>query len=510
VATGFHRNTQINQEGGIDVEQFRVDAVADRVNTTATVWLGLTLACARCHDHKFDPFTQREYYQLFAYLNNQDEPTLPLATPELAEKREKIQSEIKTLAEESLKRQTEWLKELSEEKRAEIPRNIQVILNLGFEQRDRKQRQTLLGFFKDHDAKMNELLTKIAGLEKREPKFPTTMVLRERAKPRETRVHLSGDFTRQGERVEAAVPDVLHGLDGSADRTRSRDRVELARWLVDARNPLTARVTVNRLWQAYFGKGLVETENDFGTQGLPPSHPELLDWLATEFMASGWSVKHMHRLIVGSATYRQASNHRAELARADPYNRLLGRQNRLRLESEIVRDVALGVGEVLSHRLGGPPVFPPQPEGVFRFTQVPRDWTPSAGPDRYRRGVYTHFWRSAPHPALIVFDAPNASECCTRRNRSNTPLQALTLLNDQAFVELTEALAQRVLKEGPRADDERLRLAFRLCLCREPSQREHARLAAFLDEQKQAVDPKAAWASLARVLMNLDEFITRE
>jgi hypothetical protein len=306
------------------------------------------------------------------------------------------------------------------------------------------------------------------------------------------------------------------------------NRLDMARWLVDPTNPLTARVMVNRVWQAYFGKGLVETENDFGTQGTPPSHPELLDWLALEFMqpsgergsgragspsqADGWSLKELHKLIVVSATYRQASRHRSELAKVDPHNRLLGRQNRLRLEAEIIRDAALGASGLLNDKVGGPSVFPPQPEGIFRFTQVPRDWTASLGADRYRRGMYTYFWRSAPHPALVVFDAPNAAETCTRRVRSNTPLQALTLLNDEAFHELAQGLAARVLREIPANDEERLRAVFRLCLCREPSSRETERLRSFLAQQKQECgeDARAVWTAVGRVVMNLDEFVTRE
>jgi hypothetical protein len=313
--------------------------------------------------------------------------------------------------------------------------------------------------------------------------------------------------------VEPGVPAVLHALE--AQRLRSvglANRLDLARWLVDPANPLTARVAVNRLWQAYFGAGLVETENDFGTQGTPPTHPELLDWLATELIARRWSLKEMHRLIVTSATYRQSSVQRADLAKVDPYNRLQGRQNRLRLEAEVVRDAALTAGAKLNAKVGGPSVFPPQPEGVFRFTQVPRDWTPSTGPDRYRRGMYTYFWRSSPHPALIVFDAPNAAETCTRRVRSNTPLQALTLLNDESFHELAQALAARVLRDGPADDAGRLRFAFRLCLAREPTPVESQRLGAFLAQQVQesGSDQKTAWTALARVLLNLDEFITRE
>jgi hypothetical protein len=326
------------------------------------------------------------------------------------------------------------------------------------------------------------------------------------------------------------VPAVLHSLRRTAS-TGAPNRLDLARWLADPQNPLTPRVTVNRFWQRYFGTGLVETENDFGTQGTPATHPELLDWLAAEFVARGWSMKAMHRLIVTSATYRQSSRSRPELATIDPRNRLLARQARLRLEAEVVRDVALASSGLLSHKIGGPSVYPPQPEGVFRFTQIPRDWNVSAGPDRYRRGLYTHFWRSAPHPALTVFDAPESTTSCTRRNRSNTPLQALTLLNDQAFFEFAQGLAARVLKEPAGDDAERLRFAFRLCLARPPSAGELKRLGEFLSHQRAEfasapeearrlvpadlspqtdVPQLAAWTMVARVLLNLDEFITRE
>ncbi len=295
---------------------------------------------------------------------------------------------------------------------------------------------------------------------------------------------------------------------------------------------MTARVTVNRIWQRYFGVGLVETENDFGTQGALPTHPELLDWLAVEFMDRGWRLKEIHRLIVTSATYRQSSRVRPELAEIDPHNKLLGRQARLRLDAEIVRDNALAASGLLSRKLGGPSVYPPQPEGIYQFTQVQRPWKVSAGADRYRRGVYTFFQRSAPHPALTVFDAPDATSSCTRRVRSNTPLQALTLLNDQAFLELAQGLAARVLAEGPSDDRGRIRYAFRLCLAREPASTEAARLEQYyrqqLDEYRaapaeaqvllgssaskgpQATSERAAWTALARVLLNLDEFITRE
>jgi hypothetical protein len=561
IATGFHRNTLINEEGGIDGEQFRVEAIADRVNTTGVVFLGLTLGCARCHDHKYDPITTREYYQLFAFLNNQTEPTLSLTSPELAAKRQAIRARIDQIEEGLHAPLKEALAKLSETAKGKAGTEIAAILNLRPDQRSNGQRQKLAAFFRTKDARFRKDFDEIDALQKQEPKFPTTLVLQELPRPRETCIMPGGDFTRKGGKVEPGVPAVLHTLFKDEGR-RMKDekdnqgtthpssvvlhaspatRLDLARWLVDRRNPLVVRVTMNRVWQHYFGKGLVETENDFGTQGSPPTHPELLDWLATEFPERGWSLKAMHRLIVCSATYRQTSHARPELAEVDPHNRLLARQNRLRLDAEVVRDNALAVSRVLSRELGGPSVYPPQPDGLAQFTQVERPWKVSPGTKRYRRGIYTFFQRSAPYPALVVFDAPDSTSACTRRVRSNTPLQALTLLNDQAFLELARDLADRVMSETGADDLRRIRHAFRLCLARAPLPEEMGRLERFLAQQREefqatpqaaqaflfppatkgqaaSVTPaatpteveRAAWTALARVLLNLDEFITRE
>jgi hypothetical protein len=372
-----------------------------------------------------------------------------------------------------------------------------------------------------------ELTTLKAGL----PPVATTLVMKERDTPRDTHVMLGGDFLRKGVKVAPGTPAGLPPLPAKPARGERYTRLDLARWLVDPAHPLTARVTVNRFWQQHFGVGLVETENDFGTQGTPPTHPELLDWLASEFVRNGWSVKDLHRLIVTSATYRQSSRARPDLATLDPRNLLLARMPRPRLEAEAVRDSALSASGLLSRKVGGPSVFPPQPEGVSQFTQIRRAWVPSPGADRYRRGLYTHFWRSAPHPGLMVFDAPDSTTACTRRNRSNTPLQALTLLNDAAFQECAVALAGRTLRECDGDDADRLAHAFRLCLARVPSPGEAERLTRFLKAQREAfaADPVgagklvpadrpagisetegAAWSAVGRVLLNLDEFIVRE
>jgi len=341
--------------------------------------------------------------------------------------------------------------------------------------------------------------------------------MREVATPRPTCVHLGGDFLRCGAHVSPGVPAAL------SSKPVTGTRLDLAKWLVDPANPLTARVTVNRMWQAYFGKGLVETENDFGLIGAQPTHPELLDWLATEFVARGWSQKAMHRLIVTSATYRQASRRRPDLEEPDPYNRLLARQLRMRLEAEILRDSALVASGLFTPAIGGPSVYPPIPEGTMAITQVKREWPTATGPDRYRRGMYTFFYRSIPHPGLALFDAPDASSTCTRRVRSNSPLQALTLLNDQAYMEMAQALAKRILQESPGADRPRLDYAFLSTLGRTPKPAEADRLLRFLavqrDEYLSHPDAaaalggdaeRAAWTALARVLFNLDDFMTRE
>jgi mono/diheme cytochrome c family protein len=536
IATGFHRNTQKNEEGGIDLEQFRIEAIVDRTNTTGTVFLGLTIGCCQCHDHKFDPLTQREYYQLFAFFNSCDEPTLELPTPEQLRKRQEVhrriaelEKQLKALDTATPERVAMWEGSLTPQSRAMLPAKLQAILDIAPNGRSFRQEQAVLTAYRNFDqvrhvvgglgqplnylaaAHVHALMTrkmlekKIAEIQKEMPVIPTTLVLQERKTPRQTNIHLGGDFVRKGAVVTPDVPHVLPPLPQKDRPTR----LDLARWLVDGRNPLTARVAVNRFWQQFFGLGIVETENDFGTQGTPPSHPELLDWLASEFRDHGWSMKHIHRLIVTSATYRQSSRHRPELAAIDARNRLLARQNRLRLDAEVVRDVALSASGLLNPTIGGPSVYPPQPGGVYAFTQIPRNWQTSRGPDLYRRGLYTYFWRSAPHPDLTVFDAPDALSTCTRRNRSNTPLQALTLLNDQGFFEFAQALADRILREGPSEDRERIAYAFRLCLGRQPNEREQQTLERLLLKQHEA-KPLDAWTSVARVLLNLDEFITRE
>jgi hypothetical protein len=484
VATGFHRNTPSNYEGGIDFEQYRVEAVADRVQTTGSVFLGLTLGCARCHDHKYDPVSQREFYQFFAFLNNVDEvdkeadrkdfnkPFLPIGSPE------------------ELKRYGAW------EKQVEL---LESELNA--------YKESIAGEGQILDPAVQERQRNINQLRKQMPKVTRTLIMRELAKPRQSYIHLGGDFMRKGANVEPGVLAVLPPLPEGVPR----NRLALAKWMVQKNNPLTARVTANRIWQKYFGKGIVDTENDFGVMGEKPTHPELLDWLALEFMDRGWSQKALHKAIVMSATYRQSSQVRPDAKQVDPENRLLAHQNRLRLDAELVRDSALVASGLFAAKVGGPSVYPPLPPGANSVTQVKREWKTSEGADRYRRGVYTYFQRSAPHPGLILFDAPDATVTCTRRIRSNSPLQALTLLNDEAYFEFAQALAARILGAQAADDAQRLKVGFVHVLNREPATAEQSRLLRLLSAQRDAKkDDKAAWTALSRVLLNLDEFMTRE
>jgi len=526
VATGFNRNTQINQEGGIDPEQFRIEAVLDRVNTFGTAFLGLTIGCAQCHDHKFDPITQKEYYQLFAFFNNTVEDGHGKSTPggalpfplefeppealvlELEEARADLQRYLDLKGNAAMT----WARGLDRDTRGRLSDNVRSIIPINWEKQTLAQKRALYAAFDSKDAEFRTRNVRMTRLEAREPKPITTLIMSELAEPRESFLFIKGDFTRRGETVTPGTPAVLPPLAATA----RPNRFDLAKWVVDPANPLPARVTVNRIWQQYFGRGLVETENDFGTQGDAPSHPELLDWLATEFVAQNWSLKAVHRLIVTSATYQQSSHVRPDLEIKDPINKLLARQTRLRLDGEVVRDVALAASGLFAPKLGGPPVFPPQPEGVMNLGQVKRTWTPSQGEDRYRRGLYTHLWRATPHPAFAVFDAPDGFSACTRRLRSNTPLQALTLLNDQQFVEFAEALAKRIQTEAKGDLPAQLEFAFRVCVARSPSAFERERMTALWHEQFAAATGEdtarrqEAWMIVARVLLNLDETITRE
>ncbi len=541
IATGFHRNTLINEEGGSKPEQFRVEAVIDRTNTTGAVWLGLTVGCAQCHTHKFDPITQREFYQMTAFFNSGEDVNSKGATVEVARGEifgrpvaatspdvETVKSKKHRLTQEEWERAE--LEKIEAQPLDQQPTNAYTLaLKLAAAVRSDEQRKMVKAAFE-----------KAVPKEKAEKPHPVDgqivdlMVMQDLAKPRLTFLLQRGDYTRPDEKIGPLQPGVIAAIN-SAFRTPNSEfhnRLDLARWLVSAENPLTPRVTMNRVWMRYFGRGIVETDEDFGAQGAAPTHPELLDWLGREFIRRGWSMKAMHRLIVTSATYRQTSKVRLELADKDPRNLLLARQERVRVEAEIVRDAALSASGLLDETIGGPSVHPPQPDGVYSFTQTGKKWTADTGPNRFRRALYTMYYRSAPYPLFGTFDAPDFQTVCTRRPRSDTPLQALTVANDPAFTELAQGLAARVLREVPASDaDGRMRRAFALCLCREPGAKElailrryhAAQLADFTadpDAAKKLLSPAlaqtpapaeaAALTAVARTLFNTDNFITRE
>jgi mono/diheme cytochrome c family protein len=552
-ATGFHRNTLTNREGGTDKEQFRVEACVDRVSTTAKVFLGLTMNCSQCHDHKYDPLSQREFYQLFAFFNSDNEVDLPAPLPGEEENQKKAKAvfeqkkaELKAAVDRYKKEElpagtAQWEKGLTAEQHKKLPANIQAILNVTANQRTAPQKQQLADYYGKTDKKLVQLTKAMADHEKKAaaPSVVPTLAL---GNGRKTHVLLRGDFLRPGVEVQPGTPAVLHPFPSGpaaslrASRVKGEKkatRLDLAHWLVDPANPLTARVIANWIWHKYFGRGLVATLEDFGTQGEKPSHPELLDYLATELVRHKWSLKAFHKAIVTSATYRQVSRSRPELAGRDPANVLLARQNRLRLEAEVIRDNALAVSGLLNRATGGPSVKPPQPAGVSELTYAnTARWVESKGADRYRRGMYTWFQRTSPYPMLMTFDAPDGVLSCVRREKSNTPLQALTLLNDTAFVECAQGLARRVLTEKAGSAGDRLAYAFQLCVARRPNMRELAALNQLYNDLRElagsdakeagrllgatsppvGVEPAeaAAWIAVARTLLNLDEFVTRE
>jgi hypothetical protein len=403
-------------------------------------------------------------------------------------------------------------------------------LALAADRRSADQQRELFNLFRFSDPAFTNLNQQIDNSWTNWPYPPTTLVLRQRAIPRVTHLFKRGDRLRPGEMVQAGVPSVLNPLPAGA----ASDRLGLAKWIVDKRNPTTARVIVNRVWQAYFGQGLVTTPEDLGTRVETPVYPELLDWLACEFMDSGWSFKKLHRLIVSSATYRQSAKVTPELYARDQYNRLLARGPRFRVEGEIVQDIALSVSGLLNPKIGGPSVYPPIPASVGDTVYGGFNWPESKGEDRYRRGLYTFCKRSLPFPLLTAFDAPSGETACPRRPVSNTPLQALTTLNEKTFVEAAQALALRVIKEGGRDNRARAAFAFELCTSRKPTSTETDALLRFWKEQYVYFEERtaaavnvavadlknlpadvnlhkvAAWAMVSRTLLNLDETVTKE
>jgi mono/diheme cytochrome c family protein len=751
VATGFLRNSMINEEGGVDPEQFRMEAMFDRMDALGKSVLGLTIQCAQCHNHKYDPLKQEEYYKLFAFLNNSHEANVAVYTPEEQMKRANIVSATRELEAKLREMKPDWAERMQEweelvtkgqpewvvvkpevedistggqkylpladnsflaagyaptkhrvkmiwktdlanivafrlellndpnlplggpgrsikgtgaltefeveaapagdpkkttklkivratadysqpERELEpifddkskrkrvtgpiefaidgkdetawgidagpgqrnvprkavfvaekpvsheggtiltfylkqnhggwnsddnqnnnlgrvrlavttapdavadpLPAGVREILSIPRERRTKAQVETVFGYWRTTVPEWAEYNRQIAELWKQHPEGSSQLVLHERSETRETHLLKRGDFLKPDRAVKPGVPAFLHPLPADAPV----NRLTFARWLVDRNSPTTARALVNRVWQNYFGTGIVATPEDFGRQAEQPSHPELLDWLAVEFMDKGWSLKNLHRLIVNSATYRQSSRVTKELSERDPYNRLLARGPRFRVEGEIVRDIALAASGLLNPKVGGPSVFPPSPEFLYQppASYGPKIWNEETGANRYRRALYTFRYRSVPYPMLQTFDAPNGDISCVRRARSNTPLQALTTLNEPLFLESARALALKAVKEGGATDAERLGYAFRRVLARRPTPQESAELLGLLKRQRArftagelnpwnlatndpdkpfalppgvTMEQVAAWTAVSRVLLNLDEAITKE
>jgi mono/diheme cytochrome c family protein len=720
IASGFHRNTMYNEEGGVDKDEAMFEVLVDRVNTTGTVFLATSIGCAQCHNHKYDPFTQKEYYQLMAFFNNGQktpeeygdtsvkyrEPELELPTPDQAARRnalrkriEEIEAKLKTQTAELDAEQAAWeqsllaaardwrlldpvelrsaggsllrkledrsilasgenpqqetyvietpvdLKTLTgfrletlpdpslprggpgrdvygnfivtsmrveaggngewrtiyfnrivnddgrgpsrqlwtidasrDEKR--LPRQLVLATRKPFElngasrlrvtirmnsdligqtigrfrlsatgvedpslivkvqaklrpvletppaARTPQQKKQIADYFRgiapSLKASRDELKELQSQLEKLN--ITTALVMKEASTDRpHDFIRTRGAFSAKAGKVYADVPASLGPMPAGAPM----NRLGLAQWLASRDNPLTARVAVNRIWEQYFGRGIVETSEDFGSQGAAPTHPELLDWLAVEFTSRNWSMKALHRLIVTSRAYRQTSKLTPEILQKDPYNKLISRGPRFRMEAEMIRDHSLAASGLLSRKIGGPSVFPYQPEGVWDVPYSSDKWVESAGEDKYRRGLYTFVRRSALYPSMMNFDATSREFCTVRRIRTNTPLQALTTLNDPAFFEMAQALANRVHAEAGTNERTRIEYAFRLCTSRLPKPSEVDTLQGWLDQERRyfqehsaeafrlaprAEDAarQAAWVMLANVLLNLDETLTKE
>lgn len=738
IATGFHRNTLTNTEGGVDQEEYRVAATVDRVNTLGGAWMGLTLGCAQCHSHKYDPISQREYYQLFAYFNSIDEVNIPApseeesrkyaeAKPKFDAEQTRLKAELKKYGDEVLPgKQQEWesgalqgvplwvveepisassagealfrrkpdsslvaggpepdkdeytihlettlpkvtglrIEVLPDESMAKgssargesqefvlsevtvsvAPDEKKLRKNLtpvaikqatadfatgsadkqdlkpaelavdgkpetgwstagqntkphalvvefaepaGFEQgiwlvvklnqqaggkktlgrfrisltgtagpvsyqrmpddvawnlttpaerRTAAQQQRITEYFQTVDPEYVKLKGAVDEHAKQEPVLTSTQsqVVQERTDRRKTHVLTRGDFLRPAAEVDGGVPSAL-GL-GVAESGKPA-RLTVAEWLVNPDHPLTARVTMNRFWKDLFGQPLVRTIEDFGTRGEQPTHPELLDWLSREFVQRGWSRKEMVRLIANSAAYRQTSTHRDEIEERDPKNRWLFRQNRFRMEAESIRDLYLAASGLLNPRIGGPSIRPPLPAGVSELGYAGgHQWPVTEGTEKYRRGMYIFLQRTVPYPMLSTFDAPDSTTSCLRRERSNTPLQALTLLNDPVFVECAQALGMRAATKYPEDRAKRVELMFRSCVSRAPRPEEQGRLEELYQEirslaekdpagakslageqvsqegpaSKLPIEDLAAGTAVARIVLNLEEFMVRE
>ncbi|WP_230981230.1 PSD1 and planctomycete cytochrome C domain-containing protein [Echinicola salinicaeni] len=484
IATGFHRNTMTNDESGTDDEEFRVAAVLDRVNTTWEVWQGITFACVQCHSHPYDPIKHEEFYEFYAFFNNTkdadtwtDSPTLPVYT------------------------------KIEEQERQSILKWIDSVNTLA--------PQTKYQF-------AHQIEEKETKLKKIKPDpLPVMSELPEEER-RKTFVFERGNWMEHGKEVQPGVPGSMPDFPESFEK----NRLGLAKWLVSKENPLTARVTVNRVWAQLFGKGIVETQEDFGSQGFAPTHPELLDWMATNWMhEQNWQFKPLLKMMVMSATYRQSSEVSKEALEKDAANYWLSRGPRVRLTAEQVRDQALAVSGLLSKKMFGPSVMPPQPDGVWQVINNPEKWILSKGEDQHRRGIYTYWRRTSPYPSMVSFDSPSREFCVNRRIRTNTPLQALVTMNDPVYVEAAQALAKRMRSEGD-VIEEQLSKGYEMALFHQPDQKVLASLKDLYQTAyqhfkesgeglenlgtKQMDTELNALTMTANAILNLDGFITKD
>jgi len=551
LATGFNRNHMINGEGGRIAEENRVEYVFDQLETVGTVWMGLTFNCCRCHDHKYDPLTQKDYYRFSAFFNQtsvnggggdpQTPPNLPLRSQETESRLAQLSEDIKKLSGTLEKRReqldpkrSEWEEKLlSQSDPNESVAALIQLLNVPEEKRNKEQKDEITKKYFESDKRYKKTDDRLRPLKKEKETIDKNtvrvMIMKDMAKPRKTYILERGLYSKRKEEVTAAIPAVF----GELPSDTTQDRLGLARWLVDPENPLTARVTVNRLWSEIFGVGLVKSAENFGVQGDKPSHPELMDWLAESFVESGWDVKGFMKLILMSATYRQSSIVTPGKLDKDPENRYLSRGARFRMPAWMIRDQALAAGGSLVAKLGGPPVKPYQPDGIweeFSFGNI--KYKRDSGEGLYRRSLYT-YWRRIVAPPQF-FDASTRQTCTVKGTRTNTPLHALTTLNDPGFVEAARAMAERILSSRDTTEPERIDTAFKLIMARSASNEEKVLLAksiARLNDQFRA-DPEAAksylsvgdsipsskldpvelaaYASLCLSLLNTDEALTKE
>ena len=552
LATGFNRNHMINGEGGRIAEENRVDYVMDMTETTGTVWMGLTFNCCRCHDHKFDPLTQADYYRLSAFFNQtpvtggggnpQTPPVLPCPTPEQEQRTASVRdaqtsalTTLRTLEKQQFPKDAKGkLIPLDPALGGPIPQDVIDALNTDAASRKADQVDRLTKHFAKDRTDLVDAIKAHAAAKKafddHEKSIPKVMIMGDQPTRRATFILDRGLYTAPKDEVEAGIPKALPPLTENSPN----NRLALAQWLVSKDHPLTARVIVNRFWQMLFGIGLVKTPEDFGVQAEYPIHPELLDWLAAEFIESGWNVKHLLRIILTSETYQRSSDITdPSHLESDPQNRLLARGPRFRMPSWMIRDQALAVSGLLDPKVGGRPVNPYQPAGIWEEATFGKQRYPqSSGPDLYRRSIYT-FWKRIVSPTAF-FDSAKRQVCEVKPLRTNTPMHALATLNDPTFVEAARTLASLVLQSSSQNDDERLTLAVRRVLGREPTPAErviHARsLARSLDVMRRdnarakaligigdskaptSLDPAmlAAWTNLCLNLLNLDEALTKE